>query len=348
MTDKPLFKSFALISIFLFQSLIIFAGEYHTGSTLVCKDCHSIHSSAGHGYGGTSGGYSNTASGFLLKSNGDVNKLCLSCHDGDSSAPDVLESNSDVEERSAGALNDSSSSGAYSPQNGHTLGATSRAPGGRWIPAGSSGLKCTDCHHQHGYVPDGSKDISGNTVNGTYRNLKVNPGNASQSIAVSYAAGSNDSTRDVFIQDAQSYSIDNTQLNEPSSDDSGIATWCNGCHAELHGQIGGSEIGGSKSQGGFIRHPSAGTDIGGIGGEHSSLERFNSLTYTTRVMDPDGIWSPGSYDGNETPTCLTCHRAHGSEKPFGLIYMTGNSSATESGDGVEVYDLCRQCHVQAL
>ena len=57
------------------------AGDFHTGTSLICSDCHVAHYSQSHGYTvgglfvplGTEGPYND-----LLRD--DENKLCLSCH----------------------------------------------------------------------------------------------------------------------------------------------------------------------------------------------------------------------------------------------------------------------------
>ncbi|HPC11639.1 MAG TPA: cytochrome c3 family protein, partial [candidate division Zixibacteria bacterium] len=59
------------------------AGQWHTGESLMCQDCHLQHSSE-QGEPVAGGPYSV----LLLKSS--INELCLSCHDGSNpTAPDV-------------------------------------------------------------------------------------------------------------------------------------------------------------------------------------------------------------------------------------------------------------------
>jgi hypothetical protein len=133
------------------------AGDYHTGTTLVCSDCHVAHYSQSHGY---------TASGFSIPLGGDgpytyllrneVNELCLTCHDGQAFAPDVFGASSFNTNRNAGGLNAAPGHRAndtgYETIDGHTLWSTATAPGGTWSHA-TEGLHCTDCHAQHGSAP---------------------------------------------------------------------------------------------------------------------------------------------------------------------------------------------------
>src|SRR3989304_8702681 len=167
------------------------AGEYHRGTTLICAQCHTMHYSLTHTYGtGQSWDTTWLMPGGpyegLLK--GHVTDLCLSCHDGKTSAPDVYGTNTGTHVRSAGAL--SGSHGSYSPGGGyedwkgHTLWSTQQAPGvGGWTPS-SEGLECSNCHLFHG--------TSG------YRNLRYRVGSVSQ--YVTYAKGINDTTKDAFLR----------------------------------------------------------------------------------------------------------------------------------------------------
>ena len=62
---------------------------------------------------------------------------------------------------------------------------------------------------------------------------------------------------------------------------------------------------------------------------------------------PTGVRA-GSYGVANTdlsPSCMSCHKGHGNQNAFGLIYMLGSGTITEEGDnGVDARNLCRQCH----
>jgi cytochrome c2 len=104
------------------------AGDFHSGATLICSDCHVMHYSQTHGYNndgtgittplGTSGPYH-----FLLRN--DINDLCLTCHDGQAWAPDVLGPNTGAHARQGGTLN---RPGTGNAATGHTLDSTDPAP----------------------------------------------------------------------------------------------------------------------------------------------------------------------------------------------------------------------------
>jgi hypothetical protein len=333
------------------------AGDYHTGATLFCSDCHVMHYSQSHGYSpsgaglytplGAAGPYT-----FLLRN--DVNDLCLTCHDGSSFAPDVLEANFASNVREAGALN---RDGAipYYPSTGHTLDSADTPPGGSgtWAPDPVEGLTCVNCHNQHGG--------SSTTVPNPYRNLRTRPGGVSVD-PPSYAKGTNDLTKDVFEKFSNDYDAADVNFNEPDQAKSAMGNWCGACHSNFHGGPGSTNVGGTGTPGvDFDRHPTAGVDIGAAGGGHSNKNIFatgdRNGTPTTpklnwvKVMTNTQNWKPatGAEVTDHTPTCITCHKGHGNKNAFGLIYMNGANAGgiTEEGTAGGVYkDLCKQCHVQ--
>jgi hypothetical protein len=142
--------------------------------------------------------------------------------------------------------------------------------------------------------------------------------------------------------------------------------WCAGCHPNFHGEPGDlNSVGGifhpddpmDPGAGGvyeeFLRHPTAGVNIGAIGGGHSQLGIYNGHTNKVKVMSEVGVWDPAGSD--VTPTCISCHKAHGNGNAFGLIYRSGSGTITENGDtgaassstGPVLEHLCGQCHTQA-
>lgn len=355
------------------------AGDWHSGTTLVCSDCHTMHASVTHT--GATGNDTNWETGSwtptvkLLK--GGVNETCLTCHDGNANFPDVLTANngmySAADGRSAGALNANSNvtgkdTGAPSYINGHTLGITDVAPGDSGFDPGADGLSCIDCHRPHGDIPAGETvvDILGTTLTGTYRNLNwgnVRSGGTTSLLSISYESDTTVSARDTTVDVHQAssltgvrYGTNNVNLNEPVGTDSGFGGWCGDCHTNFHSTVGTDPgVGGNITTGDFLRHPQAGVNIGAIGGDHSDLTTFQNKLYRVRVMSADTTTGWGSRNAawtggpsTVTPTCLTCHKAHGNGNPFGLIFAEGTTAGTELGeDGDGTYrDLCRQCHVQ--
>jgi hypothetical protein len=254
-------------------------------------------------------------------------------------------------DRSAGALNDVTGVvDGYNNWMGHTLGSTNVAPGdtGSFAPDPTHGLVCVDCHHQHGYGGFGTTDVAGNPLTDIFRNLQALGGTG-----VSYAVGTNDLSKDVYETSGKNYEAMAVNLNEPNTTDSGYGKWCQQCHVNFHGDVGDpNSIGGEGSPPTkFVRHPNATVNIGDVGGGHSSLGVFNAKLYRVRVMSPSGAWGTQGQawtgaPADLTPTCLSCHKAHGNKRAFGLIYALGASALGEDGDGTAARDLCGQCHVQ--
>ncbi len=321
------------------------AGDYHFGSTLTCQECHVMHYSQTHGYNangtgnttalGTSGPYE-----YLLRN--DINDLCLSCHDGQTFAPDVLAAGTQTltNGREGGALNRDNTA-PYFSTTGHTLGSTATAPGGTWSNA--NGLECTDCHTPHGRSPL-SKTVY---TNGVYRNLNCYV-NSTTAPGVSYAVGTNDLTRDVFERSATAggdhYDIQNVDFNEPISDSSHYGTFCQQCHTNFHGSAASANMNDGSN---WVRHPTANADLG------SNMSRFTGRAYRVKTMSPSGDWGPWGATWtttltNLTPSCFSCHKGHGNQNAFGLIYATGSANLGENGDGTQYKNLCQQCHSRGV
>ena len=347
------------MAVFAILAVSAIAGDYHTGVELRCNDCHIMHASQAHAYGTEFYTVPATPHEYLLRN--EVNPLCLSCHDNHAAvAPDVLGTNSGSNVRLAGALNDAATvADGYGPNTGHTLDAPlNTAPGGH--DTTTAGLECVNCHNPHGSWagPNGDQN--------PYRNLSFASRTA---VPITYAVGTNDLTKDVFETDStfggNHYDVSNVNFNEPNSNGSQYGLFCAKCHADFHGAQGAANMGGTVAQGttgGFadwLRHPTAGTNIGQATGGHSKkytasggiYQGIAANAYRVKVMSPTGVWGTqgtvwGAAAPNDlTPSCFSCHKSHGNQNAFGLIFATGSQPITENGDG-QYRDLCRQCHSQ--
>ena len=328
------------------------SGEYHTGSSLVCYDCHTMHYSQQHQYDGTQGsGLPQLAGGpnaYLLRTDG-LNNLCLACHDGQSFAPDVLGPNTGTHVRQAGGLNRAGTGSPYEGWKGHTLGVSAVPPGG----SANQALSCQSCHQVHGSAA--FRNLNGDCrANQCLTYTKDEP----------YAARTK--TVDVWLKQwspgdvAGNYAYDSVRFNEPNSASSRYARFCQGCHTYFHGFVGDPDtIGGSLTTGQFLRHPNAQVNIGALGGGHSSIAFYNAAKARVHVMsdaNADYLASPGagtfSVADGLTPSCFSCHKAHGNQNAFGLIFLGRNTGiVTEEGTpgvtpGEGMRNLCGQCHVQ--
>jgi hypothetical protein len=293
------------------------AGEYHYGTNLRCEDCHVLADvDAPADRGAVAGQPLSHSRQYALRQDGDT--LCLRCHDGQTTAPDVLGDNTGSHVRQAGGL--ATGRPPYQRGKGHVLGDVASPPGGTSTVA----LHCTSCHAAHG-TP-------------YYRNLPRG----------TYAKAANDRTKDVFVRRwtrgdiAGNYSADAVDFNEPDPFGSAIGEFCQSCHTAFHTSLGGAF--------GWLRHPDAGANIGAPG-HHTDLATFASRPYRVKVMSPLGRWGTQGAPwldapANLTPTCVSCHRAHGNQNTFALIQPATTRPISEEGGGRSPRDLCRQCHAQ--
>ena len=316
-----------LLLIMLAQAPVPSSAQYHKGSTLKCADCHTMHYSLRHDFNGGTAPVLGAGGPFPHLLQDDQNKICTNCHDGQTFAPDVVGANTGTAYvREGGALNTAGATGTYADWMGHSLGYTGTAPGGD----GSTftNFSCTHCHNAHGSP--------------NHRNL--------QGATVTYAIGTNDVTKDVYQrswtlgQITTNYAVSNVDFNKPTATKSAMGDFCKTCHVNFHG----SSTDPNMKQGGlWIRHPSADANLSGV-----ELTQFSNKLNRVKVMSSTGNWGTqgqvfSSPPSDLTPTCLSCHKAHGNKNPFGLIYMSGTGTVTEEGDsGTSLRDMCGQCHTQ--
>jgi Doubled CXXCH motif (Paired_CXXCH_1) len=327
---------------------VVVAGDYHTGLTLICTDCHVTHYSQSHGYNvdGTGNFVPLGAGGpFTSLLRDEEVKLCLACHNNQGWAPDVFGGNGGAAgNRLAGGLNIDVAHGSnevgYNEAGGHTLHSTAVPPGGTGTAyvAGAEGLICSNCHAQHGSATQ-------------YRNLLSRGIFAGDTLT--YAVGTNNLAKDVFERSAAAYTEADVDYNEPTTTNSFYGQWCQNCHVDFHGSGGAANMGGqsggvtSAHVNPWKRHPVADVNIGTPGATHiSSLARYAGRTNKVKVMDSQGLWLGTGGNTTVTPSCMSCHKAHGNRNSFGLIFMIGTGTVTEEGDGGVYKDLCRQCHSQ--
>ncbi len=395
MREKRLILAFSVLGALGLALLPLggFSGEWHSGTNNVCYDCHTMHFSQTHNWDGSApvsmvaqqNGNWLGASGpnqFLLKA--PANQLCLACHDGQTFAPDVLGANSNAspsQGRQAGALNTAALGAPYDQWKGHTLDSTATPPG--WNPAAvaapptwynaAGGLECISCHAQHGpttaYRNLGPYSLGASAANfrPTY---EINPYNYGFDLSKDvwihvsgYAPNTGSAaTFNPFYDSANILFYRNDVTVGITKTSNRMDTFCGGCHGDFHGGPADTNIGATAAAlDGFLRHPTSQVTIGdsaaqGYGG-HSSLSRFQANTTKVKVYSSTyvtGGFSPTYADA--TPGCVSCHKAHGNQNPFGLIFLNGNAAsvgeeggyaAGQTTDLAQGYrNLCGQCHVQ--
>ncbi len=370
-------------------------GEYHSGQTLYCYDCHTIHASISHGFdGGTvsidsfsPGGNwigSNVPNLHLLKA--PANQLCLACHNGATSVPDVLEVDSSLQanRRMAGALNQLGGSAPYQDWKGHTLDSTVTPPGFNparvgapptWYNA-STGLECVSCHAQHGPAT-AYRNLGPYALGGAAGNARptyiFSPGlPASTTSDVWIALDKAAATAGIGNRSgpfAGYYDFRNIFYFRNDTTPGGIKssnrmdTFCGTCHGVFHGGPLDTEIGPTATPintgySGFLRHPTSQVNIGGTGaGGQTSLSGAGYAPGVTKVKAYTNDYTAFT---NSSPGCVTCHKSHGNQNPFGLFFLGQNAiggvdGVTEEGGynpgqtqdlPTAQRNLCGQCHGQ--
>jgi cytochrome c553 len=111
-----------------------------------------------------------------------------------------------------------------------------------------------------------------------------------------------------------------------------VDQFCGICHGNFHG---GDKTGDTATVSDgttFVRHP---TGVAKIGSFSSATAAANLKIYQTAAVQNAATDSPG---------CLTCHKAHGNNNPFALVYPSPTGAdTTEEGNGA-YKTLCKSCH----
>jgi len=333
--------------------------SYH-GSELVCSDCHTIHYSQHHDYSGNPTGIENLPANadaggpfenLLIKAH--TTRLCLTCHDGQSGTPDVLEGDfNGLDERSAGSF------GSVNALNttGHNLGQGSLPfysdvsggpsicsdchPGYFGYGSGFSNAKlgCLNCHDPHGKDRD--------DADYRYRNLRWASKPGEEPIIKAHVKSSPGAPINVYERVNIGYAAPDEANPVPEWRE--VTNICFDCH---HNFIGDSNT--RYADNGILddcgRHPVTYSERG-------VWEPINGRPDVTEVDTDPVNWATGGagfttprlpfiVKGAENYTqaifvapnneifCLTCHKAHGSGNSFGLTWDYSTST-----------DGCQQCH----
>jgi predicted CXXCH cytochrome family protein len=270
-------------------------GDWHRTATLRCSDCHTMHNSTG----GRPMRYDLDASPApaLLRA-ADGTALCLACHGGrgpSPTAPSVM-----------APTNFDPPGGGFPPDLTDPLGhAHSLGPGAVTPPYGSTPvvMTCGACHDVHGSQG--------------YRNLRPTPGRRGTAIQpptvrqLIVANGSN--PEQVYLRSNVGYQA-------------GFSQWCMDCHDQItttHVAAGGS---------GLAAHPwDRSIEGGAVTGVTDLAWWMGPIANRVPVQNPLVFPPPA---GTDQVFCLSCHKAHGSPNPAGLIYA----------DALTLSSTCQQCH----
>jgi hypothetical protein len=149
------------------------------------------------------------------------------------------------------------------------------------------------------------------------------------------------------------YSRNNIYFNKQDTVDSisPYGALCSICHPAFHS----TTHTGDESP--YLRHPTEGVVF-----PSDIATRYDNRDYQVQVMVANN--GSGSEDWTAaTPSCMSCHKAHGNKNAFALLYMveendvppdttpdwggyTEEGSDIATGDATEMPTLCQQCHSQ--
>jgi len=306
-------------------AVLLQAGEWHTGSSLVCSECHIIH--YGEGKKGEPGG----PFPYLI-SHSTINGLCLSCHDGrDASAPDVFSPvamyDASGDEHSAAGFFTSIGTPCDSA---HNLGVMNLVP--LRSPPTSLVLNCATCHDVHG--------------NNNYRNLIPDPDSSGSGtnliLGIDMFEGISPAVPPTPEGSISAYKESNVGYR------SKLSSWCTECHNDLAN----NEYGVSPAH--FKRHPSE-LSLNVSPGHTASYHwtsgdgwGFGSMTGdATEGVPRVRFQEATAVDFNSAKAvgpanqvfCGSCHLAHGWNYSSCAIWPYKQVSA-------DMYSPCQQCHNQ--
>lgn len=303
---------------------------YHTGASLVCSACHTMHYSEGGQLPASADPGGPFRSLLLRRSTTD---LCLNCHGTGGTAPNVVSGN-----WPGGTFpRTGSDEGRGHNPFGQPAFPSTQIPEDSVLhlsPPGSLGgtlteFTCGTCHDSHG----SSNYITGNANVFSYRLLRKSirgPGGITVDVSATILSTFADE-QFAEVESATNHNVYRAPLSI-SDTTRGFTTWCSACHALSHRSVGLQhplqEMGDA-----YTTYTQANLSEGYVGGTYHyryPLETNRGAGATT------GVQWPITSGNSERVFCMTCHRAHGSANLNAGRWDFTAPSGTLTG--------CTRCH----
>ena len=331
-------KKLLLWSLAMVISLLLCGGGTgYAAVSGVCSNCHTMHNSQG----GEPMGLEDPQSALLLND-------CLGCHTTTGSEPFVggypyiQLSDAGDNKCLAGGFFPTTMGTENNNDDHHGIGNTYEPAGfdsseSTWDTGTTNGLGCAGTNGCHGNETDlnDMAAISGGHHNpSAYRILFVDGDPVIGSGAKDYEEAIIDVPSTSVVTSGDTQNVNIYSAGTVGASEATISELCGKCHGVFHGANGTPANGTTNAAGEWIRHPSdeeLPTDwtMGGVYAFDGNDAKNNPFGYDN-----------ATYIGNSTQvTCLSCHRAHGTENDDLLRWAY---TTQDAGNGADYG--CLGCH----
>lgn len=344
-------KKLMFIGLLAATVLIGFNSNVFASVTGVCSNCHTMHNSqngddmildavGGSPIAGTQGPFNS-----LIR----INNGCAGCHaDGVTNTGTGIPRVDDATNSLAGGYftavgsdaNQHDALGAADVDNTFYDNA-SLLPGDLFIPGNGIGMgkqqiECEDCHAGGGHHANNLKTATGVPAGEVIWNSTTGNAGDSYRFLIGDIKGIEDDDWEFeAVTDHNTYYGVHVAMATDNTDTTTISAFCASCHEDFHQNNTASDGGAGdvSTATSWLRHP---TDYAFQAGTEAAAYVYQAAV-PAGTVDPAANPSPAGTNG--VVTCLSCHRAHGSDQPDMLRFaytMDAGSGASTAG--------CFACH----